>query len=81
MHWLAADLSFRQRDKVCCGSSARQCIIEHGGTITHQHGVGIDHRSYLPQEKGPLGMRMLHAVVDELDPSGIMNRDKLFKVE
>jgi len=62
-------------------SAASQCIIEHGGTITHQHGVGIDHRSYLPQEKGPLGMRMLKAVVDELDPDGIMNRDKLFKVK
>lgn len=53
-------------------------IVAHGGTISHQHGVGVDHASYLPQEKGPLGMDLIRAAARELDPDGTMNPGKLF---
>ena len=39
--------------------AASQVILQHGGTISHQHGVGLDHKSYLAQEKGALGMAVL----------------------
>ncbi|PRQ06254.1 FAD-binding oxidoreductase [Enhygromyxa salina] len=58
-------------------SAASRAIIEHGGTISHHHGVGTDHRDYLPEEKGPLGVRLLGAIKAELDPRGIMNPGKL----
>jgi alkyldihydroxyacetonephosphate synthase len=58
--------------------SATLCIQKHGGTITHQHGVGADLASYLPVEKGKLGMEALHAVCRSFDPDGIMNPGKLF---
>ncbi|MCU0486372.1 MAG: FAD-binding oxidoreductase [Anaerolineales bacterium] len=58
-------------------AAASQAILTHGGTISHQHGVGLDHRPYLPSEKGPLGMAALQAVVRQFDPSGIMNPGKL----
>ena len=53
-------------------------IVGHGGTISHQHGVGVDHAPYLPAEKGPLGMDLIRAVARELDPDEIMNPGKLF---
>lgn len=53
-------------------------IVAHGGTISHQHGVGVDHAPYLPAEKGPLGMDLLRAITRELDPDGVMNPGKLF---
>lgn len=53
-------------------------IVEHGGTISHQHGVGVDHKAYLPAEKSALGIDMLRAVAQELDPAGLMNPGKLF---
>jgi alkyldihydroxyacetonephosphate synthase len=31
--------------------AASQVIIANGGTISHQHGVGVDHRAYLEAEK------------------------------
>jgi alkyldihydroxyacetonephosphate synthase len=58
-------------------AAASLAIIEHGGTISHHHGVGTDHRSYLAAEKGLLGVRLLGAIKDELDPHGIMNPGKL----
>jgi alkyldihydroxyacetonephosphate synthase len=48
-------------------------IVEAGGTISHHHGVGVDHRAWLAREAGPLGVAMLRAVKDRLDPQGIMN--------
>ncbi|MDB5985837.1 MAG: FAD-binding oxidoreductase [Nevskia sp.] len=53
-------------------------IVANGGTISHQHGVGVDHAPYLPQEKGALGMDLIRAAARELDPDGIMNPGKLF---
>lgn len=53
-------------------------IVAHGGTISHQHGVGVDHAPYLPAEKGPLGMDLIRACARELDPQGLMNPGKLF---
>ncbi|MFI6902923.1 FAD-binding oxidoreductase [Nonomuraea sp. NPDC050394] len=48
-------------------------IVEAGGTISHHHGVGRDHRDAYAREIGPLGVEILRAVKDRLDPAGIMN--------
>lgn len=58
-------------------SAASQAIITLGGTISHQHGVGTDHMSYLSAEKGALGMAALSALCRQFDPKGIMNPGKL----
>jgi len=47
------------------------------GTITHHHGVGVDHVPYLAGEIGSLGVEVLGAVKRVVDPSGIMNPLKL----
>ena len=52
-------------------------VQKFGGTISHQHGVGLDHRPYLPAEKGPLGIEALRAVCKSFDPDGMMNPGKL----
>ncbi|HEY9472856.1 MAG TPA: FAD-linked oxidase C-terminal domain-containing protein, partial [Mycobacteriales bacterium] len=48
-----------------------------GGTITHHHAVGLDHRPWLTAEIGELGVEILRAVRDRLDPRGICNPGKL----
>ncbi len=57
--------------------AASQAIVAHGGTISHQHGVGADHLPYLAAEKGPLGMAVLCDLCQRFDPDGIMNPGKL----
>ncbi len=51
-------------------------IIANGGTISHQHGVGIDHLSYMKDEKGTVGLRLLEGARKALDPQGILNPGK-----
>ncbi len=57
--------------------SASRAIVDAGGTISHQHGVGKDHRQYLSAEKGALGISTLKKVFDHLDPRQQMNPVKL----
>jgi alkyldihydroxyacetonephosphate synthase len=57
--------------------AASKAIAESGGTISHHHGVGIDHAHWLPAEKGVLGMDVLGAAKSKLDPNGVMNPGKL----
>lgn len=58
--------------------AASREIQTHGGTISHQHGVGSDHAPYLPAEKGVLGMSAIRSLSQTFDPDGIMNPGKLF---
>jgi alkyldihydroxyacetonephosphate synthase len=58
-------------------TAASQAIVAQGGTISHQHGVGLDHRPYLPAEKGRLGMAALQGLCRQFDPLGMMNPGKL----
>ncbi|NKY59870.1 FAD-binding oxidoreductase [Nocardia flavorosea] len=53
--------------------AAGDAIAAAGATITHHHAVGADHRRWLPEEIGELGVRVLHAVKREIDPAGILN--------
>ncbi|MGH3241757.1 MAG: FAD-binding oxidoreductase, partial [Spirillospora sp.] len=53
--------------------AACEAIIDAGGTISHHHGVGTDHRDWYAREIGPLGAAVLRAVKDRVDPSGILN--------
>lgn len=53
--------------------AANDAILAAGGTITHHHGVGTDHRDWYAREIGPLGVSVLHAVKSAVDPAGILN--------
>jgi alkyldihydroxyacetonephosphate synthase len=57
--------------------AASEAIMRCGGTISHQHGVGVDHAPYLGAEKGMLGMSLLSKALSLCDPDGIMNPGKL----
>ena len=52
-------------------------IVESGGTISHQHGVGLDHAPYLQAEKSAPGLELLRAACRALDPDGMLNPGKL----
>jgi alkyldihydroxyacetonephosphate synthase len=57
--------------------AACDAIIANGGTITHHHAVGADHRPWMTDEIGELGVAVLRAVKQTLDPVGILNPGKL----
>nr|WP_167542733.1 FAD-binding oxidoreductase [Mycobacterium europaeum] len=57
--------------------AACDAIMATGGTITHHHAVGADHRPWMRDEVGELGVQVLRAVKATLDPAGILNPGKL----
>ncbi|TWG08593.1 FAD-binding oxidoreductase [Saccharopolyspora dendranthemae] len=52
-------------------------IVRSGATITHHHAVGTDHRAWMTDEIGDLGVAVLRAVKSTVDPSGVLNPGKL----
>ncbi|MBO3748186.1 FAD-binding oxidoreductase [Streptosporangiaceae bacterium NEAU-GS5] len=50
-----------------------EAIVAAGGTISHHHGVGRDHRDAYAAEIGDVGVEILRGIKDRLDPSGILN--------
>ncbi len=60
-------------------SAASKAIIDHGGTISHQHGVGRDHARYLENEKGKIGINLLSKIGQFFDPEELLNRGVMFE--
>nr|WP_261862028.1 FAD-binding oxidoreductase [Mycobacterium marinum] len=57
--------------------AASDAMMATGATITHHHAVGADHRPWMRDEVGDLGVQLLRAVKATLDPAGILNPGKL----
>jgi alkyldihydroxyacetonephosphate synthase len=55
--------------KTACNAA----IVRHGGTSTHHHAVGRDHRSAYEAEVPPLMREALAAAKAVFDPQGVMN--------
>jgi alkyldihydroxyacetonephosphate synthase len=58
-------------------TAASEAIVAAGGTITHHHAVGRDHAAWMRAEVGELGLELIRAAKERLDPAGIMNPGKL----
>ena len=71
--YLAGEAADRLGQWQTIKDAASRAIVECGGTITHHHAVGRDHKPYLENEIGDVGARMLRAVKRELDPENILN--------
>jgi alkyldihydroxyacetonephosphate synthase len=54
-------------------SAASEALLANGGTITHHHAVGRDHRPWYDQQRPELFASALQAAKAVLDPAGVMN--------
>ncbi len=61
--------------------AATLAILEEGGTISHHHGVGMDHLRWMTEEHGEAALKGLRALKDAVDPQGIMNPGKVVDLE
>ena len=52
---------------------ASEALLAHGGTITHHHAVGRDHRPWYDQQRPDQFAAALRAAKATLDPAGILN--------
>ena len=54
-------------------SAASQAMIDAGGSITHHHALGRDHRTWYDQQRPPLFAEAIKGAKARLDPRGVMN--------
>jgi alkyldihydroxyacetonephosphate synthase len=54
-------------------AAASEALHAHGGTITHHHAVGRDHRPWYDRQRPEPFARALAAAKREVDPGGILN--------
>jgi alkyldihydroxyacetonephosphate synthase len=54
-------------------AAAAEAVIENGGTITHHHAVGRDHRPWYDRQRPAPFAAALRAAKRELDPAGMLN--------
>jgi alkyldihydroxyacetonephosphate synthase len=54
-------------------NAAGDALIAAGGTITHHHAVGRDHRPWYDRQRPELFATALRAAKRELDPNGMLN--------
>ncbi|HEX6986615.1 MAG TPA: FAD-linked oxidase C-terminal domain-containing protein, partial [Planctomycetaceae bacterium] len=54
-------------------AAASEAVIEGGGTITHHHAVGRDHRPWYDRQRPDPFAAALRAAKAELDPAAVMN--------
>ena len=54
-------------------AAAGRAILDAGGTITHHHGVGRDHRPWYDTQRPDAFAAALRAAKGALDPAGLLN--------
>jgi len=63
--------------EVLSGAILDECIA-HGGSITGEHGVGVDKSSYLPRMFGADDLDTMQLLRCAFDPAGLCNPGKVF---
>jgi len=53
-------------------------VLEWGGTVSGEHGIGIAKRDYLARQVGPGGVAVMKRIKNAFDPDGILNPGKIF---
>jgi glycolate oxidase len=66
-----------EQAEALAGEILRMCI-ELGGSITGEHGIGMEKRSYMPQMFSEVDMDTMHNIRTQIDPKQISNRGKMF---
>ena len=54
-------------------------VLEWGGTVSGEHGIGIAKKDYLARQVGPGGIAVMKRIKNAFDPDGILNPGKIFE--
>ena len=53
-------------------------LSDIGGSISAEHGIGLEKKAYLPVSRAPEEIAMMRRLKQALDPNGILNPGKVF---
>lgn len=69
--WVAGGDSVAEYEVV--KSSIQQSFVDHGGAISHHHGVGFEHAPWLEQDISAEGVAVMRGLFAASDPQRILN--------
>ncbi len=69
----AAELARMQR----CLDAVFDLVLQLGGTLSGEHGVGLEKREFIGRELAPAALSLMREIKRAFDPAGILNPGKL----
>lgn len=81
------NLLFNPDDKIQ-NNNAHHCldavfnlVLELDGTLSGEHGVGIEKRDFVDREIEPVTLALMKRIKNDFDPKGILNPGKMFPLD
>jgi D-lactate dehydrogenase len=63
-----------------CLSRVFDLVLELGGTLSGEHGVGTEKQNYVDREIDPATLELMRRIKRQFDPGNILNPGKMFPV-
>ena len=60
----------------CCLDRVFELVLQLNGTLSGEHGVGIEKRDFIAREIAPPTLELMRGIKQLFDPGGILNPDK-----
>lgn len=73
-----ADVPGELERTVGAGAEIMRICAEVGGSLTGEHGIGMEKRDLMPLIFSPADMEVMGRVKNAIDPAGLCNPDKVF---
>jgi D-lactate dehydrogenase len=64
-----------------CLDAVFSLVLELNGTLSGEHGVGIEKQEFVGREIEPVTLALMRRIKSEFDPKGILNPGKMFPTE
>jgi D-lactate dehydrogenase len=61
-----------------CLSRVFDLVLQLGGTLSGEHGIGVEKRDYINRAIDPVTLDLMRRIKRQFDPKGILNPDKVF---
>lgn len=74
------DAEQMQRAHACLDQTF-DLVLQLGGTLSGEHGVGLEKRDYIDREVDPATLRLMQAIRRQFDPNDILNPGKALPPE
>lgn len=75
------DDEIQNKNAHCCLDAVFDLVLELDGTLSGEHGVGIEKRDFVDREIEPVTLALMKRIKKEFDPKGILNPGKMFPLD